>query len=107
VSLRFVDAADEVDARHTARVTPVVGVGADHNKGALLRGIGEALRFPAHFRDDNLDSFYDCLTDASGTVVLLNAASWWQADPVLMGRVCQCFLDVKDACTLVCVSAKS
>jgi hypothetical protein len=100
MSLHFVDAADEVDARHTARVAPV----ADDKKRTLLRAIGDALKFPAHFRDDNLDSFYDCLTDASGTVVLLNAASWWHADVVLMGRVCQCFLDVKDACALVCVS---
>jgi hypothetical protein len=73
-------------------------------KRALLAAVGQRLLFPAHFQDDNLDSFFDCLTDAKGTVVLRNASLWWRLDPQLMGQLSQCFIDVTNGPALWCVT---
>jgi hypothetical protein len=102
MSLFFIDAneddiADVVTVDQGIVVTPVV---ADGKRG-LLGAIGRALLFPDHFFDDNFDSFFDCLGEARGTVVLANAAPWWRAEPRIMGQLCQCFLDVDEHVRLV------
>lgn len=106
MSLRFIDAediGDVVTAEAAVVVSPVVDEDADLRKRVLLGTVGRALLFADHFHDDNFDSFFDCLGESAGTVVLKNAGLWWSRDPALMGRLCQCFLDAGAGRALVCV----
>ena len=109
MSLAFIDDEDAIADLVTAATAVVVAPEpADDpalSKRALLATIGRALLFADVFHDDNFDSFFDCLTETRGTVVLQNAALWWRREPALLGRVCQCFLDVADGRTLVCFVA--
>jgi Barstar (barnase inhibitor) len=97
MTLMFINAFDGPAAE---RIAPSPSDG----KRGLLAAVAACLSFPTHFRDDNLDSFYDCLTDSTGTVVLDNSAQWWRHDTRLMGQLCQCFLDARGA-TLLCLIA--
>jgi hypothetical protein len=86
VSLRLIDAGE-----------PAGG------KAALLRSLVTALALPDSV--DNLDALYDALTDSTGAIAVVNAAAWWRAEPLLLARVSQCFVDVGDRVALTWVMA--
>jgi hypothetical protein len=75
-------------------------------KERLLTALAQALALPATVID-NLDAFYDALTDNTGAVAVLDAAAWWQAQPLLLSRVSQCFVDVGDRVSLTWVMAET
>lgn len=100
MSLAFVDdrhaLPDSVRGACVAAGDPAGG------KAALLGAIGRALSLPPAVVD-NLDAFYDALTDGAGTVAVLDGCIWWQAQPLLMARVSQCFVDVGERVSLIWV----
>ncbi len=103
MSLAFVD-----DATAFAAQTPPLFVDAGDpaaGKERLLTALAQALALPP-LVVDNLDAFYDALTDSTGAVAVHNAAAWWRAQPLLLSRVSQCFVDVGDRVSLTWVMAE-
>jgi hypothetical protein len=98
MSLAFVDDRDALAAQRLVDAgAPALG------KAALLRSLATALALPDSV--DNLDALYDALTDSTGAIAVVNAAAWWRAEPLLLSRVSQCFVDVGDRVSLTWVMA--
>lgn len=91
MSLAFADHVDGVAADHV-----VVELGPVAYKAQLLTTLARALnpQLDSSAVVDNLDAFYDHLTEASGAIAAVSAAAWWRAEPLLMSQVSQCFIDV-------------
>jgi hypothetical protein len=102
MSLAFVDDCSAL-APHPARLLVDAGDPAG-GKERLLTALAQALSCSPTVVD-SLDAFYDALTDSAGAVAVLNAASWWQVQPLLLARVSQCFVDVGDRVSLTWVMA--
>lgn len=95
MSLAFVDDSAALAARST-----IVELGVSGDKAQLLSALADALGLGDV---DNLDAFYDRLTDATGAIAVLSACAWWRAEPLLLAQVSQCFLDVGDRVALTWV----
>lgn len=100
MSLAFVDDRSAF-AAHTTTVFVDAGDPAAGKEG-LLTALAQALGLSPTVVD-NFDAFYDALTESTGAVAVLNAAAWWQAQPLLLSRVSQCFVDVGDRVSLTWV----
>lgn len=102
MSLAFVDDRSAFAAPHL----PIIVDAGDPAAGkvGLLLALAQALALPPSVVD-NLDAFYDALTDSTGAVAVLHAAAWWRAQPLLLAQVSQCFVDVGDRVSLTWVMA--